>query len=433
MRRSWRLLWVGLSARAIGGFVTPGPIVRRLGLRSSSAISDLPKDETGVSELLRARPEADGRGVRVAVLDTGCDLAAAGLQTTSTGAPKYLDFIDCTGGGDIAMSPTNLTEDGRVIGLSGRHLQLGPWADEIKSFRRGAFRLWDVSPTSVLSRVKRERKEAFKAQQHQASTRLQHRLDMHARDGSTNETAKAAKKDLELQLKLLKEMMDAYDDAGPLLDVLLFEDAEGVQRAVVDTEGTGDLRLAAPMAPYKVESQVGEFGFGTALSFCVQVYDGGDLLSIVTDAGSHGTHVAGIVAAHFEDAPALNGVAPGAQILACKIGDERLQSAETGTGLIRALVAAKAAGCDLINLSYGESFYKADSGRVAAAFADAVRKWGMTVFTSAGNNGFADVDVRGGLGDEAEALSPSGPRSRRSAHRAASRRPSRSAHMCPRR
>eukprot|EP00966_Prymnesium_polylepis_P019213 442813-Prymnesium_polylepis.1 len=101
----------------------------------------------------------------------------------------------------------------------------------------------------------------------------------------------------------------------------------------IDIDGQGDVSSASPMAPYAHSQQVGELGFGSALSYCVQVYDGGDLLSVVTDAGSHGTHVAGIVAACFEGSPERNGVAPGAQILACKIGDGRLMSAETGTGL----------------------------------------------------------------------------------------------------
>lgn len=62
--------------------------------------------------------------------------------------------------------------------------------------------------------------------------------------------------------------MDSYDDAGPLLDVVLYkEDGEdGVWRAVVDTGGMGDLTAASPMAPYRHERQVSELGFGTELS-----------------------------------------------------------------------------------------------------------------------------------------------------------------------
>ena len=123
------------------------------------------------------------------------------------------------------------------------------------------------------------------------------------------------------------------------------------------------------------------------LNFAVNIYEEGKRLSIVVDAGSHGTHVAGIVAANFPDKPALNGIAPGAQIVSCKVGDTRIGSMETGAGLVRGLIVAKENNCDLINLSYGESYLYPNVGRFVELASEFVDRHNIIFVSSAGNNG----------------------------------------------
>lgn len=209
---------------------------------------------------------------------------------------------------------------------------------------------------SSLVRVKEERKKSFNTKQRALTNDIALKLEKAKLDGP---------KEKRTELEALAEAAEAleYDDAGPQLDVVAFRDANGVWRVVVDVAETGDLSAATILADFSIERKFSTLGSNSMSNFGVKVYGDGTLISLVTDCGAHGTHVAAIAGAHFPEEPEKDGVAPGAQFISVKIADTRLHSEETGTGLVRGLIAVQRAKADVINLSFGEPVGRANYGR----------------------------------------------------------------------
>ncbi|HED52769.1 MAG TPA: hypothetical protein ENJ00_01025, partial [Phycisphaerales bacterium] len=209
--------------------------------------------------------------------------------------------------------------------------------------------------------------------------------------------------DIIARIDQLQAFQNAYEDVGPIFDCVVFNDGN-TWRAAIDTDGDGDFSNEKTLTNYRDEHEFSTFGEDNLLNYVLNIYQDGDVLSIVADAGAHGTHVAGMVAANFPDQPELNGMAPGAQIVAVKIGDTRLGSSSVGTGSSRGYTTVIENQCDLINKSYGgasafhDRRYRND--RLASEIVD---KFGVIFVASAGNEG-PTLSTVGGPGGTTSSL-----------------------------
>lgn len=368
------LLLVSLSLLAADDFPTTGI---------------LPKEEIGVLRMLKKHPQYDGRGIVVAIFDTGVDPGAPGLQSTTDGKPKIVDMVDGSGSGDVDTSVVRKpNEKKEVVGLTGRSLRIPlEWNNPSAEYHVGIKRAYELFPERLIPRLKEERKKKWDIEQRRVAARLQR--DLAAWDKThpkPTDDEKPEREELVTRLEMLRELQKTFDDPGPIYDCLVFHDGKTWQ-AVVDTDEDGDLIDEKVMTNFRGDRQYATFGDEALLNFAVNIYDDGNLLSIVTDCGAHGTHVAGIVAGRFPDQPELNGVAPGAQIVSVKIGDRRLGSNSTHTGEVRGLIAAMQNKCDLINMSYGGATADPNRGRVIELYSEIVNRHKSIFVVSAANNG----------------------------------------------
>ncbi|KAL8478015.1 hypothetical protein ACS0TY_030060 [Phlomoides rotata] len=347
--------------------------LRNFKLNESAFLASLmPKKEIAADCFVEAHPHYDGRGVVIAIFDSGVDPTAAGLKETPEGKPKILDVIDCTGSGDIDTSTiVKADENGCILGTSGNPLVVNPsWKNPYGEWHVGSKLVYELFTCTLKGRLKKERKKRWDEKNQEAIAEAVKQLDefemRHTKVEDIN--LKKEREDLQSRVDLVRKQADSYDDKGPIIDVVVWHDGE-VWRAALDTQnlednsGCGKLVDFVPLTNYRIERKYGLFSKLDACTCVLNVYINGNILSIVTDSSPHGTHVAGITSAYHPKEPLLNGVAPGAQLISCKIGDSRLCSMETGTGLVRALIAAVEHKCDLINMSYGEATMLPDYGR----------------------------------------------------------------------
>ncbi len=307
----------------------------------------MPTQDTGSVTFKKAHPDWDGRGITIGILDTGVDLDHPALKTTSTGERKIVDWVTATDPllDSDATWRAMLTE---VEGPSFTYQQQTWTAPGEGSYRVNRFSEAITSASEPGGDVNR--------------------------DGDTT------------------------DVFGVLYDA----DSHDIW---VDADQDRTFTDAERMRPYHEDHQVGHFGADDpatllveSMPFVVEYREDVDLtpagvdgtadfvnIGIVEDA--HGSHVAGIAAAHQLFGGTMNGQAPGATLVssrACTWGGG-CTAAALMDGMVD-LVAHR--GVDVVNMSIGGLPALNDANNARARLYDRlISDFGVQLFISAGNSG----------------------------------------------
>jgi tripeptidyl-peptidase-2 len=239
-----------------------------------------------VDKFLAANPDSDGRGVVIAILDTGVDPSIPGLTHTPDGAVKVIDIQDFTGDGDVELHRIRLDEQtGKLVEYNdeGEPIEYEPPAYPPPP--TGVERLWWLGTFD-------EKKFVNSGQP----------------DLNDN-----GKKDDKFPV-LVTALSDACcnEHAAAYVDTNL-------DRSFADERALQDYKLnydTFTFQPTKPEKQIIPF------TFSLNIFLNKEKVVICFDNGAHGTHVAGIAAGYeINGQPGFSGVAPGAKIISLKIGN----------------------------------------------------------------------------------------------------------------
>ncbi|MCB0417969.1 MAG: S8 family serine peptidase [Bdellovibrionales bacterium] len=252
----------------------------------STLLKLIPAEEMGARSFISANPGYDGRGITIAVLDTGVELDHPLLKKTTEGKIKIADFQDFSGQGRLELSPVEV--DANFIFKSAGGIE---------------YYVKDV-------------------------------------DGADYRFGVYAATNIDIPTETFKDMgVITYKKGDKLF-------------GRIDTNHNRVFGDEVELTNYAEAHQVVKLGEGKTLSAAFNILDQGAVATLCFDDGSHGTHVSGIAAGYSEGG--LTGVAPGAQVIVGKIGDNRLSGGSTTTASkMLAIDFAVANGAQVINISYG--------------------------------------------------------------------------------
>jgi subtilisin family serine protease len=269
------------------------PVAYMLGL--------MPLKSTGVDVFRAAHPTYDGRGVLIAILDSGIDPNVPGLITTSTGAPKVIELRDFSAEGRVALTPFQAPTESTLRGAA-RIARL----TTATTWYRGVFRELPLGRAPA--------------------------ADVNGNGRNTDEFPVIVVRASEGWVAFIDSNLDgSFEDEMPLHDY-----RQGRETIAL---GTKPLTIVA--------------------NFSETPTDSAPVLDLFFDTSGHGTHVAGIAAGNnLYNVSGFTGVAPGAQVIGLKIANNARGGVTVHGSMMRAMdyAARYAAQRNLplvLNLSFG--------------------------------------------------------------------------------
>jgi len=362
----------------------------------------LPARQIGAVDFWTSQPEFDGRGVVIAILDTGIDAFAPGLLQTSTGQTKLIEVRDFSTEGDWTTAPADLddsgtdaapvfkSEDGLLL-RGAASLPVPPMVTD--GVAEGVY-IGVISEKQFLNNP-----DVYDLND-DGDTSDRFGFLVYAADRQAVEGALGVGRGYEF----LSELNDTAHRT-----VTEERSSQRVWLIVVDTDANGDLADENILRDYHVNHDVFALGSDNApdsrtlIAWQANVRPNEDhlgkalapTLEFHFDDGAHGTHCAGIAAGfNVSGQPGLHGAAPGAWLMSLKLGDNRLAGGATRTSSMKKAYEYAAAFEErygipvVINMSFGIGSVEEGDDAMGQWLNDLLSEHPtLYVCTSAGNEG----------------------------------------------